>query len=126
MKHPMTRIEEQDDNARFGTDKDLTSPEAVERWKVLPYDTHSTSAVPSKDGKWVQYSDYAALSAERDALKAALAKAVGVLEESLEAMHEAHSECRDYADTHPFIEQLDSARERAAAFLARHQKETDT
>ena len=31
MKHPMTRVEEQDDNARFGTDPDLTAPEAVER-----------------------------------------------------------------------------------------------
>lgn len=30
---------------------------------------------------------------------------------ALKALDEAHSECRDYADTHPFIKQLDEARE---------------
>ena len=76
MEHPMTRVEEQDDNARFGTEPDLTAPEAVERWDIHPYDQYSIEQRRCDTGDWVQYSDYAALSAERDDQKKARLEAV--------------------------------------------------
>ena len=108
-----------------------TSPEAVERFKFQ-------GMAADDEGMWVRYSDYAVLSAalefqkrhkrliagdkidavselrqvkaERDGLKAELAEAVDFIQ------HVADGHPKDYSDN----------TERARAFLARHQKETDT
>ena len=85
---------------------DLTAPEAVERWDIHPYDQYSIEQRRCDTGDWVQYSDYAVLSAERDALKAELADAVELV--NLLYMR--------YDRALPSVEDL----------LARHQKETDT
>jgi hypothetical protein len=82
-----------------------TTPEQVERYKVLPYDTHSTSAIPSKEGNWVRYSDYAALSAERDALKARAEAAEGklaTLSPLLEARKGEQCVTPDYIENVPY------------------------
>jgi hypothetical protein len=60
------------------TDPDLT-PEAVERFARTYNGGLSWDIVPNHEGEWVRYSDYATLSAERDALKAELAEAVDVM-----------------------------------------------
>jgi hypothetical protein len=55
------------------TDTPDTSPEAVERFDLEQPTEHmgSASMDPAPGyGDWVRYSDYVALSAERDALKA--------------------------------------------------------
>ena len=87
-----------------------TSPEAVERFTrhevMWTGDGHTPK--PSADGTWVRYEDYAALSAERDALKAELAEAVDFIQ------HVADGHPKDYSDN----------MDRARAFIARHQKET--
>ena len=53
------------------TDTTDTSPEAVERWDIEP----DGSAWPHAEGDFVRYEDYAALSAERDALRAQVERA---------------------------------------------------
>ena len=86
-----------------------TSPDAVERFASYEVmwtgDGHAPK--PSADGTWVRYSDYATLSAERDALKAELAEAVEFVEDLLSGRD------RD-----------DDWRVDARAIIARHQKET--
>ena len=66
-----------------------------------------------------------AIDAERKMAEAEaeVARLRGALREALEAMDAAHSQCQDYANTHPFIEQLDAARESARALTApRHER----
>ena len=61
------------------------------------------------NGGYIRYEDYKALSADRDALKAELAEAVGVLKDM-----------RDDKIGHRHAVHF---RRRVAAFLARHKKE---
>jgi hypothetical protein len=44
-----------------------TTPEAVERWNVYPYDQYSTDERTSITGEWVRYEDYAAVCAALEA-----------------------------------------------------------
>ena len=101
------------------TDEEL---EAVERFDLEQPTEHmgSASMDPAPGyGDWVRYSDYAALSAERDALKAELAEAVGVLQMIVGGA--VYTAADGFSKPHE-PEQSRIAR----AFLARHQKEADT
>ena len=95
------------------TDTPYTSPEAVERFTSSFWASEMEAGAemePDPRGEWVRYSDYAALSAERDALKAELAEAVDALENITIAIGMGWD--------------LDGVVDVARAFLARHQKET--
>ena len=81
------------------------SPEAVERLIVWLMDAHETGNTEKNPEAWRTLE---ALSAERDALKAELAEAVGLMQDM-----------RDHGANDYVID-------RVLGFLARHRKETDT
>ena len=91
-----------------------TSPEAVERFHASEF---SADMIPAPRGDYVRYENYAALSAERDALKAELAEAVEMLQRYEEELRLIRMK-----DTGALYDVL--LRADAAVFLARHQKET--
>lgn len=47
-----------------------TSKDAVDRYSVKPWDSYRASMAPDGEGNWVEYSAYAALAAENEALRA--------------------------------------------------------
>ena len=108
-----------------------TSPEAVERpirFRPVVSADGLAAARMDRNGNYVMYADYVA---ERDALKAELAEAVGLLKHLCD---EHLPEAEDHFDyiaeegNHAQIEQAESDLgkwRKIAAFLARHQKETD-
>ena len=94
-----------------------TSPEAAERFTpdVIGSKGAWPDMAPHKTGGYVRYEDYAALSAERDALKVELAEAKMLLSHMVN--HAEWLEKNEYF----FWEATDKVR----AFLARHHKEPD-
>ena len=120
------------------TDTPDTSPEAVERFKFQ-------GMAADDEGMWVRYSDYAALSAERDAAQKLLNKAEDWMNradddrlaqktraESAEAerdalraeLEEAVGVAARLADWIEYETGCDLPFD-ARAFIARHQKETE-
>jgi len=99
------------------TDKDLTEPEAVERLIVWLMDAHGTGNTEKNPEAWRTLES---LSAERDALRAELAEAVGALQKI-----ESRPDKMTWGEDYEVSEAMRDMEETARAFLAR-QKETDT
>jgi len=116
MKHPMTRVEEQDDNARFGTDTD-TSPEAAEWYEArqrLDRAFNTPTLALREIREWKARAE--AAEEERDALKVELAQA------KITLLAIAKGDVPSSRRLPQWHDKYQDLRGEARAFLARHQK----
>ena len=114
-----------------------TSPEAVERFDIWVDELDLLRVeLNNSQGAWVTWEFHEqslrALSAERDALKAELAEAAGLLKVALKAVNWSFSagvEEREGGSARrqgKLLDQIRPFETDARAFLNRHHKETDT